>query len=105
MQNPIGIVFMVIFTIVTVFVYLAVRRGYLGLMPAAVIGGLGSSLSFFFYSLSQDNPLSQAIIVGAGLGLVFTGLTVGSAAYFRANSRPPRPESADVPPQGQPPAA
>jgi len=48
MQNPIGIVFMVIFTIVTVFVDLAVRRGYLGLTPAAVIGGLGSSLSFFF---------------------------------------------------------
>lgn len=104
MQNPIGIVFMVIFTLVTIFVYLAVRRGYLSLTPAAVIGGLGSSLSFFFYSLSQDNPINQAVIVGVGLGLVFTGLTVGAAAYFRANSQPPRPENADVTPS-EPPAA
>lgn len=104
MENPIGIVFIFSFAIVTLLVYLAVRRGWLSLAPSAAIGAIGSSVSFMLYSLTQNNPFPQALVVGVGLGLVFTGLTVGAAAYFRANSLPPRPETADIPPSEQPPA-
>jgi hypothetical protein len=76
-------VFVVLFSISLVATYFAVRMGWIRSIPAFAAGTVVTSMFFFMYALARGNPFSQALLVGPILGVVFTGLGVTMALYFR----------------------
>ncbi len=85
MNSPGAILFLTLFGLSTALTYLAIRRGWTGALPGAVIGAIMNSLWIMFYSLSKGSLWLSALIMGVLLGLLFTGLTVSIALFFRNN--------------------
>lgn len=85
MENPGAIIFLVLFLVATLLEYLSVRRRWLSSMATAIVGGIATTVFFILYSLSRGNVIEQALVVGPVIGIIFTALTVGAAAFFRAN--------------------
>lgn len=86
MQNPAGIIFLILFALTTLTVYLSVRRRWLSLSASALIGAISASLCFILFIFSQNGNLLQALIFGTLIGTIFSALTVSAAGYFRANA-------------------
>jgi ABC-type Fe3+-siderophore transport system permease subunit len=84
-DNLASIVFLVLFCVSTVLVYVAVRRGWLAVTASAGLGAAASITFFMLFSLAQGNEFTQALIVGVLMGVLFTGLTVAMASFFRNN--------------------
>ncbi|MCE7947047.1 MAG: hypothetical protein DYG88_06430 [Chloroflexi bacterium CFX4] len=99
MANPASIIFLVLFALTTLFTYLSVRRRWASLAASFAFGAVGSALCFVLFMLSQNNSFGRALLTGVLIGLVFSGLTVSAAAYFRANSsaRPALPDLREHP--------
>ena len=91
MQNFGATIFLILFAISTVYLYLAVRRGWRRLAPSIVIGCIVNPLLFLMYSLARGNVFLQALVVGLIVGLLFTALTISIAAYFRNNPSGSKP--------------
>lgn len=84
MQSVTGWIFYVIFAVVLLGMYLAVRRRW---APPGLIAGIGtiaSIISMFLISLSQQNNILHAVIVGILVGALFSGATLAVAWYFHA---------------------
>lgn len=94
MQNPGSITFLVLFAVSTLLIYLSVRRGMLSLPIIAGVGAAANVLFFTLYSLSESVPFRDAIGIGLLVGLLFTGVTVAAATYFRANEQSRKAEAA-----------
>ncbi|RMF51285.1 MAG: hypothetical protein D6749_08280 [Chloroflexota bacterium] len=102
MRNPAAIIFLVLFTLTTLFVYLSVRRRWLSLSASLVIGIVGGSLCFILFIFSQNGNLLQALVFGVLIGTLFSLLTVSAAGYFRANAAPKASALPEL--RGQPPS-
>ena len=63
--------------------YALVRLGWVRIASAFLVGSIVNSTFFFMYSIARGNALVHAITVGVLLGIVFSGLSVAMAAYFR----------------------
>lgn len=100
MQNPGSITFLALFAIATVLIYLSVRRSWLSITSSAGLGAVACTVSFVLFSLSQGNLFIQALIVGVLLGLLFTGMTVAMAAFFKNNDAA-RAENQPTPPSAE----
>ena len=85
MDNIGSIPILVLFGISTLFLYLAVRRRWVTLTVGAIGGATINSVLFFLYSLSRQNVFQQAIVVGPLAGIVFTGIAIAVAVFFRNN--------------------
>jgi len=95
--NPTLYVFLFSFSIV--LTYTTVRRGWLHLPVATVVGIVYTSVSFLLYSLAVGNDLTHALSVGIALGTIFTVATVVIAASFRADTLDLRRETLAVAPK------
>src|SRR5258708_2938687 len=82
--NPTLYVFLFSFSIV--LTYMTVRRRWLHLPVATIVGVVYTSVSFLLYSLAVGNNLTHALSVGIALGTMFTVATVVIAASFRAGT-------------------
>ena len=91
MQNFGATIFLILFATATIYLYLAVRRGWMRVVPSIVIGCIVNPLLFLMYSLARGNVFLQALLVGLVVGLLFTALTISIAAYFRNNPSGSRP--------------
>ena len=67
--------------------YLVVRRTHVRVLLPAVIGSVVDIILFGLYSLSENNPPVQALVVALVLGILFNALTVTAAAFFRQNTQ------------------
>lgn len=85
MQNFGATLFLILFAVATIYLYLAVRRGWMRIVPSIVIGCIVNPLLFMMYSLARGNVFLQALLVGGVIGLMITALTISIAAYFRNN--------------------
>ena len=102
MNNAGAVTFLALFAIVTLLTYLAIRRRWLSTTLSALLGGAANIIFFVLFSLAQGNAFSRALVVGAFLGLIFTGMTVAIAGYFNGNAARVGTPPAD-PPQELPP--
>lgn len=98
MQNPGAVTFLVLFALSTLLTYLSVRRGWLTLGMSTTVGAAANVLFFILFSLAQGNGFPQALTVGAFLGLLFTGMAVAMAAFFKSNYQAPETPVSDPPP-------
>ncbi|MCS6870631.1 MAG: hypothetical protein RML95_07540 [Anaerolineae bacterium] len=85
MRNPVGIVFLVLFVLTTLFTYVAVRQRQLSFVKGVAFSALSASVCFILFIGSQNGNWLQALIFGTLIGTVFSVLTVSAARYFRAN--------------------
>jgi hypothetical protein len=82
MNSPLSLVFFVLFATIIVWMYLALRRGWMS--PGFVLGaGLaGSIVTVLLMSVSQGTQALHAIIAGILIGSIFSLATFGMASYF-----------------------
>jgi hypothetical protein len=76
-------IYMLMFSAALVITYVVVRSGRVHASSALITGTMLNSLFFFLYSISRENPFNHALLVGATLGVVFTGLSVTLGVLFR----------------------
>ena len=88
--------FLLTFCLAILLTYLSIRRRWLPVIPTSAIGAVVACVSFVLFSLSSGNGIVQALVVGIMLGLLFTGMNISMAMYFRSN--PPTPKSPIAPP-------
>lgn len=89
MRNPSSIIWLVLFGVSVLITYLVVRRSHIRLLLPVVIGSLVDVILFGLFSLSENNPPAQAVVVALVLGILFNALTVTGAAFFRQNTSVP----------------
>lgn len=88
-----SLVFFSLFVGILFGAYLAIRRNTQ--RPALVGFGaiLASIISMFAFSLSQGNVFEHALMVGIGMGGLFSVVTIALAIYFHSQElrqAPPR---------------
>lgn len=76
-------VYVLLFSISLVVTYIAVRRNWVRVPSAVVLGSMVNSLFFFLYSVARGNNFTHALTIGLVLGMIFTGLSVTMGAFFR----------------------
>lgn len=88
MNNPLSLIFFALFAVILVWMYLALRRGWM--TPGFVVGAgtAGSIITMLLMSVSQGNQILHAVVNGVVLGSVFSLATFGIATFFsrRKNS-------------------
>ena len=84
--NANSALYVFLFSFSIVLTYVTVRRGWLHLPVATVVGIVYTSISFLLYSLVVGNDLTHALSAGIALGTIFTVATVIIAASFRADA-------------------
>ncbi|NJL95789.1 MAG: hypothetical protein HC915_19685 [Anaerolineae bacterium] len=84
-MNILALIFFVLFCIIIVATYIAIRRG---LMRAQVAGSLCAAASvavLFAFGLAQGLFVGHALFAALVVGLVFSSAAVLMAAFFRVN--------------------
>ena len=84
-----SLVLLLLFGVSVTATYFAIRRSWLRVANASVIGGVANIVLITSYAASQGNPLPEAITIGIALGLLFTLMSVSVGAYFQAHAEPP----------------
>jgi len=82
-----SIVFFLLFAIVLMLMYMALRREWAGPGVVAGVGVLGSVITMTLMSLAQGNAAPQALIVGILIGGIFSGAILAIAWYFHNAER------------------
>lgn len=93
MRHPASLILLVLFALSVLGTYMTIRRTQRPVLIVGIVGGVIDCVLFFFYSLSVGNLFVQAAVIGIVLGVLFDGLVVTAASYFRQNEasdRPPR---------------
>ena len=85
--------YMLLFCVSIVATYLIVRLRVASVPGAATLGLFVNSFSFFLYSLSRNNGLEQAALVGLSLGVIFTVASISLAIVFKAEKTAPAQET------------
>lgn len=83
-----SVLLFVIFALVLLFGYVAMRRKFMrtGYVVAYML--IGSIAAMFLVSLTSGNSIFQAAFIGICIGGVFSGITASIAWYFqRAEAR------------------
>lgn len=99
--------FYLMFALVLVGMYLAVRRRWVSPGLAAGVGTLGSIISMFLVSLAQQNNILHAVVVSILVGALFSGMTLAIAWFFHSNDpdaqhRTRSSQAVDYTPQTEP---
>jgi hypothetical protein len=87
MQNPTAVLLFIIFGVILLGMYIAIRRR---IGHPALVAGLGVLLSITvmtFNGLAQGNTIYQAIFAGLLVGGLFSGGTVIIAWYFTSSEQ------------------
>jgi hypothetical protein len=88
--------YMLLFCATLTVTYLVVRLGLVHATSAFIAGTMINGLCFFLYATARENPFSYALIVGAFLGILFTGLSVGLGIFFNTTAQKARFEDVEV---------
>jgi mannose/fructose/N-acetylgalactosamine-specific phosphotransferase system component IIC len=89
-RNPASAILLVLFALSVFGTYLTIRRTQRPVFTIAIVGGVIDCALFMLYSLSVGNPFVQAAVIGIVLGVLFDGLIVTAATFFRQNEAPDR---------------
>ncbi|MCC6616690.1 MAG: hypothetical protein IT320_24665 [Anaerolineae bacterium] len=98
MTSGFSVVFFLIFCLILIWVYMAIRRQWAAPGFVAAVGIIGTVISMLLMSVSQGNVALHAIVVGIVLGVLFTGATIAVARYFNLKqgyARQVQPHSGD----------
>ena len=79
-------VYIYLFSASLLATYLFVRLSWVRIASAFLVGTIINSAFFFLYSIARGNALVHAVTVGLLLGIVFTGLSVAMANFFKETS-------------------
>lgn len=82
MTSGFSFVFYLIFSVILVWMYLAIRRQWAATGFVVAVGIVGTVISMLLMSVSQGNNALHAVVVGLVLGVLFSGATVAVARYF-----------------------
>lgn len=85
LSSPISLLFFLVFALVLVGMYLAIRREWASTGIVTVLGVTGSIIAMLVVSLSQGNAMFQAIVVSLSIGTIFSLSTVAIAIFFHSN--------------------
>lgn len=91
MRNPASLILLVLFALSVLGTYIIIRRSQGPIVVVAIAGGVIDCVLFILYSLSVGNLFLQAAVIGIVLGVLFDGLVVTAASFFRQNESPGRP--------------
>ncbi|MEM6281564.1 MAG: hypothetical protein AAF787_05175 [Chloroflexota bacterium] len=86
-------IFFVIFAMVQVLSYLAIRREWFAPGVVAGAGIVGSIVAAMLMSIAQGNSIVQALMVGLIMGGLLNAVTLGAAWFFHMNEMRSAPES------------
>ena len=78
-------IFFLLFAVVLVITYLAIRRQWARPLVIAVCSIAASAVMMALTSLAQGNSVAQALVVGIAIGFVFSGAIMAIAWYFQSN--------------------
>jgi Na+/H+-translocating membrane pyrophosphatase len=87
MQNPTAVLLFVVFGVILLGMYVAIRRRLGHPVLIAGLGVLSSITVMTFNGLAQGNTIYQAIFVGLLVGGLFSGGTVIIAWYFATSEQ------------------
>jgi ABC-type Fe3+-siderophore transport system permease subunit len=79
--------FFILFVLVLVAMYLSIRRQWLSPMITAAGGVFASIVLMILFSIGQQNLPIQAVIVGTGMGALFSIATLVIAIFFQRNEQ------------------
>ncbi len=93
MENLLALLFLILFGVSTVLMYLAVRRRWTRVLIPTLVGLVADTVTIMGASLARGTALPEALLSGFMLALMFTGITVSIAMFYRANppGQPPNP--------------
>lgn len=90
--------FFLVFALVLLLMYLAIRRGWAAPGLISGVGVLASIVAMVLYSLAQGNSILQAVVVGIVVGALFSGAVLAIAWYFHNNEIRSRYAAGQAPP-------
>jgi hypothetical protein len=87
MNSPLLLIFFVLFALIIVWMYLAVRRAWTS--PGFILGAgtAGTIITTLLMSISQGNQALHAVVNGIVVGAIFSLATFGIATYFSRRER------------------
>lgn len=91
MKNSGSVIFLVVFALAIAGSYIAVRRNWTSVVVATAVGVMLGCLAVMLYNLSEGSSFLAAIITGLFGSLVFTGISVAAAAFFKTNTPNAKP--------------
>ncbi len=87
MQNPVAILLFLLFGLILLITYVAIRRRWASPVLIAVFGILGSVIVMTLTGLAQNTTLYQALFTGLIVGGLFSVGILAMAWYFSSNER------------------
>jgi hypothetical protein len=103
MNNPGSATFLILFAVSTLLIYLAIRRRWLTLKVSGGVGAGANALFLILYLLSESKAFLPAVALGVLFSLLFTGMAVALAAFFKNNADRPKLPLEPEPPDSEPP--
>jgi hypothetical protein len=103
MHNPGSATFLILFGVSTLLIYLAIRRRWLTLKVSGGVGVAANTLFLILYLLSESKEFLPAVALGVLFSLLFTGMAVALAAFFKNNAYRPKPSPEPEPADAEPP--
>ncbi len=99
MHNLGSATFLILFAVSTILIYLAIRRRWLTLRAGSGVGVAANALFLILYLLSEGKEFLPAVVLGLLFSLLFTGMAVALAAFFKnsAARTEPLPASEESP--------
>jgi Na+/H+-translocating membrane pyrophosphatase len=87
MQNPVAMLLFLLFGIILLITYVAIRRRWASPILVAAFGILGSVIVMTLTGLAQNTTLYQALFTGLVVGGLFSIGILAMAWYFSSNER------------------
>lgn len=87
MQNPVALLLFLLFGVILLITYVAIRRRWASPILIAVFGILGSVIVMTLTGLAQNTTLYQALFTGLIVGGLFSIGILAMAWYFTSNER------------------
>ncbi len=87
MQNPVAVLLFLLFGLILLFTYVAIRRRWGSPILIAAFGILGSVIVMTLTGLAQNTTFYQALFTGLIVGGLFSIGILAMAWYFSTNER------------------
>ena len=85
MLNPTAVMLFIVFGLILLVMYIAIRRRFASPVVIASIGVFANIIIMTLVGLAQGNTIYQAIFAGLLIGGLFSGAVLAMAAYFQNN--------------------